>query len=183
MYSIQYYVIKFISELRQVSIFLWVLRFPPQNSWPPLYNWNIVESGVKWYKPKPQATFSVNVCYIAEKRQVKCYVPNSIFISDYGNLFRLWYLFKLKSLQYCLIMLFWKSIVLQVLVHLQSFWSFEGLISIFLWYITLTGYPWYLLHNLSKNVPEELCTLMEEEEEEEEFSNRTNLIFFARIFF
>jgi len=36
---------------------------------------------------------------------------------------------------------------------------------------------------LSENVPEELCTLMEEEEEEEEFSNRTNLIIFARIFF
>jgi hypothetical protein len=28
-YSIQYYVIKFVSGLRQVSGFLWVLRFPP----------------------------------------------------------------------------------------------------------------------------------------------------------
>ena len=27
--SIQHYVIKFVSDLRQVSDFLWVLRFPP----------------------------------------------------------------------------------------------------------------------------------------------------------
>jgi hypothetical protein len=29
MFSIQHYVIKFVSDLRQVSGFLWVLRFPP----------------------------------------------------------------------------------------------------------------------------------------------------------
>jgi hypothetical protein len=28
-YSIQHYVIKFVSDLRQVSVFLWVLRSPP----------------------------------------------------------------------------------------------------------------------------------------------------------
>ena len=28
-YSIQYYVIKFVSDLLQVAGFLWVLRFPP----------------------------------------------------------------------------------------------------------------------------------------------------------
>jgi hypothetical protein len=28
-YSMQHYVIKFVSDLRQVSGFLWVLRFPP----------------------------------------------------------------------------------------------------------------------------------------------------------
>jgi len=28
-YSIQYYLIKFVSDLRRVSGFLWVLRFPP----------------------------------------------------------------------------------------------------------------------------------------------------------
>jgi hypothetical protein len=28
-YSIQFYVIKFVSELRQVSDFIWVFRFPP----------------------------------------------------------------------------------------------------------------------------------------------------------
>jgi hypothetical protein len=29
-YSMQHYVIKFVSDLWQVSGFLWVLRFPPQ---------------------------------------------------------------------------------------------------------------------------------------------------------
>jgi hypothetical protein len=40
-YSIQHYVIKFVSDLWQVGGFLRVLR----------YNWNIVESGVKYYNP------------------------------------------------------------------------------------------------------------------------------------
>ena len=30
-YSIQHYVIKFVSDLQQVCGFLWVLRFPPTN--------------------------------------------------------------------------------------------------------------------------------------------------------
>jgi hypothetical protein len=42
-YSIQHFVIKFVSDLRQ--IFIWVFRFPP-----PRYNWNIVQSGVKHHK-------------------------------------------------------------------------------------------------------------------------------------
>ena len=29
MYSIQHYVIKFVSDLQQIGNFLWVLRFPP----------------------------------------------------------------------------------------------------------------------------------------------------------
>jgi hypothetical protein len=44
-YSIQHYVIKFISDLRQVCGFLPVLWFPPLR-----YNWNIVESDVKHHK-------------------------------------------------------------------------------------------------------------------------------------
>jgi hypothetical protein len=28
-YSIYHYVIKFVSDLRQIGCFLWVLRFPP----------------------------------------------------------------------------------------------------------------------------------------------------------
>ena len=45
-YSIQQYVIKFVSDLQQVGGFLWVHLFPP-----PRYNWNIVESGLKHHKP------------------------------------------------------------------------------------------------------------------------------------
>jgi hypothetical protein len=41
----QQYVIKFVSDLQQVSGFLRVLRLLPQ------YNWNIVESGIKLHKP------------------------------------------------------------------------------------------------------------------------------------
>jgi hypothetical protein len=44
-YSIQRYVIKFVSDLWQVDGFLRELRFPLQ------YDWNIVESGIKSHKP------------------------------------------------------------------------------------------------------------------------------------
>ena len=50
-YSIQHYVIKFVSDLRHVGGFLWVLLFPPTIDWPPRYNWNIVGSGVKHLNP------------------------------------------------------------------------------------------------------------------------------------
>jgi hypothetical protein len=46
-YSIQNYVIKFFSDLRQVNGFLRVLIFPPR------YSWTIVESGVKDHNPNP----------------------------------------------------------------------------------------------------------------------------------
>ena len=53
-YSIQHYVIKFISDLRQVDGFLWVLRLPlPIKLTSPRYCWNIVESGVKHHNPNP----------------------------------------------------------------------------------------------------------------------------------
>ena len=42
------------------------------------------------------------------KKQVKWSIANEIFISDYGNIFRLSYLFKLKNLLYFLITLFCK---------------------------------------------------------------------------
>ena len=45
-YSIQHYVIKFVSDLLQVSAFLRVAGFLHR------YNWNIVESGVKHHKTK-----------------------------------------------------------------------------------------------------------------------------------
>ena len=78
-YSVQHYVIKFVCYLRQVGgfslctpvpsrsvVFLCVHRFPPgrwvfsvytgslhQWNWPPRYNWNIVERGVKHHNPNP----------------------------------------------------------------------------------------------------------------------------------
>ena len=53
MYSIQHYVIKFVSFLWQVGSFLQEFCFLHQWKWPPQYNWNIVESGVRHHKAKP----------------------------------------------------------------------------------------------------------------------------------
>jgi len=50
-YSIQHYVIKFVSDLRQVGGFFRILQFPSPINWPRRYNWHIVESGVKHCKP------------------------------------------------------------------------------------------------------------------------------------
>jgi hypothetical protein len=49
----KHYVIKFVSDLRQIGGFLRVIWFPPPIKliWPPHYNWNFVESGAKHYKP------------------------------------------------------------------------------------------------------------------------------------
>jgi hypothetical protein len=56
MYSIQHYVIKFVSDLRQVGGFLRILGFPLR---PLRYSWNIVKSGVKYLKPNNQANHCV----------------------------------------------------------------------------------------------------------------------------
>ena len=45
--------VKFVSDLRQVGGFLWVLRFPPPIKLTATINRNIVESGVKHHKTKP----------------------------------------------------------------------------------------------------------------------------------
>ena len=51
-YSIQHYVIKFVSDFRQVfSEYCGFLH------WLPRYSWNIVESGIKHHKP-------TNYCYL-----------------------------------------------------------------------------------------------------------------------
>jgi hypothetical protein len=48
-YSIQHFGIKFVSDVRQVGV---ICAGTPVN-WPPRYNRNVVESGVKHHKPKP----------------------------------------------------------------------------------------------------------------------------------
>ena len=52
-YSIQHYVIKFVSDLWQDGGFLQGTRWFSTNKTLPRYNWNIVESGLKHHKPKP----------------------------------------------------------------------------------------------------------------------------------
>jgi hypothetical protein len=51
-YLLQHYVIKFVSDLRQVSGLLWILRFPQPIKLTSLCNLNIVESSVKHPNPK-----------------------------------------------------------------------------------------------------------------------------------
>jgi hypothetical protein len=76
-YSIQHYVIKFVSDMRQVSGFLQVLWFPPPiKLTPPRYNSNIVESGVKHHKStnQPHKVFidSNYYQYCVSQKSEKC---------------------------------------------------------------------------------------------------------------
>ena len=48
--GVQHYVIKFVSDLRQIGGFLQVLWFPPLIKLTPQYNWNIAESGIKHHQ-------------------------------------------------------------------------------------------------------------------------------------
>jgi len=51
-YSIQHYVIKFVSCCRSL-VFSGYPCFFHKSNWPSLYNWHIVESGVKHHNPNP----------------------------------------------------------------------------------------------------------------------------------
>ena len=50
-YSIQYYVLKFVSDLRKEPV------SSTEKNWPPRYNLNIIESGVKHHNPNPSNIF------------------------------------------------------------------------------------------------------------------------------
>ena len=62
-YSIQLYVIKIVNYLRRVGGFRRVLQFLHQQIWPPRYNWNIIESGVKHHNPNHVITTVVESTY------------------------------------------------------------------------------------------------------------------------
>jgi hypothetical protein len=68
-YSIQHYVIKFVSDLRQVGGFLRVLWFSPPIKLTPQYNWNIVESDVKHHKPNPLIKQLWNITNVISTRK------------------------------------------------------------------------------------------------------------------
>ena len=58
----QHYVIKFVSDLRRVSVvFSGYSGFPHQWNWPPWYNWNIVESGVKHPNPNSKSYLGITI--------------------------------------------------------------------------------------------------------------------------
>jgi lipopolysaccharide/colanic/teichoic acid biosynthesis glycosyltransferase len=59
-HSIQHYVLKIVNDLWQVGRFLLVLQFPPPIKLTAMiYNWNIVESGVKHHNPNPGSYISI----------------------------------------------------------------------------------------------------------------------------
>ena len=65
-YPIQHYVIKFVSDLRQVVVFCGYSDFIHQYNWPPRHNWNIIESSVKHHKPN-QAYFFSFVAFVFDR--------------------------------------------------------------------------------------------------------------------
>jgi hypothetical protein len=75
-YSIQYYVIMFVSNLRQVSSFLRVLYFPlPIKLTATIHSWNIVESGVKHHKSTKPINYRkqislMNMIYVASQNPI-----------------------------------------------------------------------------------------------------------------
>jgi len=84
-YSIQHYVMKFVSDWRQVGGFLRVLQFPPR------YNWNIVESCVKHRKPKPKRFWKTFIRY-SHLRKQQLYILQQIILSNfhYGCVSWIW---------------------------------------------------------------------------------------------
>jgi hypothetical protein len=118
-YSIQHYVIKFVSDLQQVGGFLWVLRFPPR------YNWNIVESGIKLHKTKPIKLIYLKYQWLFNK------VVDWSFIDE--HLIR-------QTMRY-----FNCQIRFKIWKILYSIWYIYG---IFVWRSNLTGacLPWMILN-------------------------------------
>ena len=80
-YSIQHYVIKFVSDLRQLGGFLRVLWFPPPTR-QPRYSWNIVESGIKHHNPSPISLFWLHVytCLILYRHNIGKAVLNRKYL-------------------------------------------------------------------------------------------------------
>ena len=63
-YSIQHYIMYFVSGLRQFGGFRRVLRILPPINWPLRYRWNINESGVKHHNHNPQ---QIKVMHLEDK--------------------------------------------------------------------------------------------------------------------
>jgi hypothetical protein len=57
--GVQHYVIKFVSDLRRSVVLSGSSDFLHQYNWPPWYNWNIVESGVKHHQTNKHTTFTL----------------------------------------------------------------------------------------------------------------------------
>jgi hypothetical protein len=84
------YMIKFISDLKQVVVFSWYSGFLHQWNWPPRYNWNIVESGIKRHSP---IMWTYTMSSLNNGTQTKDIVCFSIDISEsllFGRISLFW---------------------------------------------------------------------------------------------
>ena len=91
-YSKLSYVIKFVSDLRQVGGFLKILQFPPPIKWLPRYNWNTVQSVVKHHNPN--STFLL-ITYLGHygHKTFEDDLLSHISILSNQNVFYKWYIF------------------------------------------------------------------------------------------
>ena len=82
--SIQHYVIKFVSDLRQEGGFLLVLCSPPLIKLITTYNWNIVENGIKHHNPNLQHRkdqFFIIIYHVyCDFKHVQFKVPHQILL-------------------------------------------------------------------------------------------------------
>jgi hypothetical protein len=69
-YSIQYNVVKVVSDLQQVCVFSCSSCFRHQQYWLPRYSWNIVESGVVHHNPKSNPNTNSFVIQFSNKIQL-----------------------------------------------------------------------------------------------------------------
>ena len=114
-YLIQYYVIKFVSDLRQVCGFIRVLQFPPSIKLTATKNWNIVESGAKHHKPNHLLVIILSVLL-------------HLLIYPFG-------IFKLFSIYYCCFIYFrWYQIS-----WLSGYWDVRGYFNSLFWYLPITS--------------------------------------------
>jgi hypothetical protein len=106
-YSIQHYVIKFVSDLRQVGGYLRLLRFPPPIKLTPQYNWNIVESDIKHHKPNPlkKRFWNITNVIFTRKEAMMFEIRNILFpssILDNNTKIDKTYIFVSDTVQYYL---------------------------------------------------------------------------------
>ena len=120
-YSIQHYAIKFVSELRQVGVICSVYSgFLHLWNWPPRYNWNIVESGVKHYKPNQIISHDDSYRHLQTRRGkwwIIILTNNMYILYNYSLLLRsIWVFMDLKN-QYSPQPIF--------KVHKNSYWPIQ----------------------------------------------------------
>jgi hypothetical protein len=83
--GVQHYVMKFVSDLRQVSGFHRDPRFPsPIKLTATIYNWNIVESGVKHHQANKQTNWRKHIPFDDRRMIPVLYVIKQVELEVYS---------------------------------------------------------------------------------------------------